>query len=75
MNKIIFPLIWMISLTSCFSYGYEIKNGKITRNGNIFYQLCERGKRRVTDLHGMSFELSELFKQAPCTDWSDYVYR
>jgi len=51
----------------------EIERGKITKNGNIFYVLCERGKQRINDLRSMSFDLPELFRQAPCTKWPDYV--
>jgi len=61
-------------LVGCDHIG-KIEYGKMTRNGNFFYELCERGKGRITEIKSMSFELPELFKQAPCTGgWPDYVY-
>lgn len=53
--------------------GYQMEYG-VVENGSVFYPLCERAKKRITDMQRISFELPPLFKQAPCRNWPDYSY-
>jgi len=71
--KIIFILLLaaaVATFSGCASY--QMEYGEIDKNGHVFYPLCERSKQRITDLRNISFELPELFKQAPCINWPDY---
>jgi|GEM_PF-1019519 len=52
----------------------KIEYGKMGKDGMLLDNLCKHANGRITDMRSMSFELPELFKQAPCVDWSGYVY-
>jgi len=69
MRKIIIILVLVYLLIGCASHQ---KYGNIDWKGRVYYPLCERGKERIIDLQGISFELPELFKQVSCEDKSTY---
>jgi len=43
-------------------------------DGMLLDELCKHVNGRITDMRSMSFELPELFKQAPCAHWPGYLY-
>jgi len=71
MEKMLSLLVaWSVVLAGCTPY--QMEYGKMSENGHVFYPLCERSKQRITDLRSISFDMPELFKQAPCINWPDY---
>ncbi len=64
-------VVIFLSMMGCFSH--KIQYG-VSKNGNYSYPLCEKSKSRIADMSRVSFYLPELFKGAPCVNWSDYGY-
>jgi len=52
---------------------YNIDYGLENEFGRIYYSLCERSELPIIDLPGMSFELPEPFKLAPCRREPNYT--
>jgi len=72
MKKIMILLLCVLFFIEAGCTSYRIEDGKMDKNGHVFYPLCERSKQRITDLQSMSFELPMLFKQVSCEAWTSY---
>jgi len=68
---LLFVFLLPIFIAGCDN---NVKPGVASKAGVVQYPLCEKAKKRITDLQRASFELPSVIKQAPCGEWLGYSH-